>query len=129
MQIRVRAAMLAALLAAALVAPSGIANEKSGPMSSGRQAETTAPASERPASVDTKAGGDVEKLFANTCGWCHAEAGRSDGKGPKLLGTKLSDAEIVHRIKVGKPGAMPGFGATFNGDQMKAIVKYIRELR
>src|SRR5438552_19186705 len=42
---------------------------------------------------------DVEKLFAGTCGWCHANAGRTAGKGPQLMGTTLTDAEIINRIK------------------------------
>ena len=72
---------------------------------------------------------NVTTLFANTCGWCHSGAGRIAGKGPQLMGTTLTDTEIVYRIKNGKTGAMPGFGATFTEDQLKAIVKYIRDLK
>jgi mono/diheme cytochrome c family protein len=72
---------------------------------------------------------DVEKLFANTCGWCHSGGGRVAGRGPQLMDSKLSDAELIHRIKAGKAGAMPSFATAFTEDQMKAIVKYIRELK
>lgn len=71
---------------------------------------------------------DVEKLFASTCGWCHSNAGRTAGRGPQLMGTSLTDAEIVHRIKTGKTGAMPAFGAQFTDAQIAAIVRYIRNL-
>jgi mono/diheme cytochrome c family protein len=72
---------------------------------------------------------DVEKLFAGTCGWCHSGGGRVAGKGPKLMDTTLTDAEIIQRIKVGKTGAMPAFGSAFNEAELQAIVKYIRALR
>ena len=52
--------------------------------------------------MDSKPALDVEKLFAGTCGWCHSGGGRVAGKGPKLMDTTLTDAEIVQRIKVGK---------------------------
>ena len=72
---------------------------------------------------------DVGKLFASTCGWCHSNAGRTAGRGPQLMGTSLTDAEIVHRIKTGKTGAMPAFGAQFTDAQIAAIVRYIRNLK
>ena len=75
------------------------------------------------------AGFDVANLFANTCGWCHFDAGRKPGKGPQLMGTTLSDAEIIYRIKTGKTGAMPAFGSQFNDEQLRAIVAYIRGLK
>src|SRR5207253_919979 len=69
------------------------------------------------------------KPFANTCGWCHSDAGRAPGRGPQLMGTKLTDVEIVQRIKVGKAGAMPAFASAFSSDEIQAIVAYIRGLR
>ena len=77
------------------------------------------------------AGGDldVEKLFANTCGWCHSNAGRTAGRGPQLMGTTLTDAEIIQRIRNGKTGAMPAFATAFTDDQLRAIVRYIRNLK
>ena len=45
------------------------------------------------------------------------------------MDTTLTDAEIMHRIEVGKTGAMPAFGGSFNEAELRAIVKYIRALR
>jgi mono/diheme cytochrome c family protein len=45
------------------------------------------------------------------------------------MGTPLTDAELVSRIRTGKPGQMPAFGSAFSDQQMKAIVAYIRELK
>jgi mono/diheme cytochrome c family protein len=78
---------------------------------------------------DEKGGLDVNKLFAGTCGWCHSNGGRTAGKGPQLMGTTLTDAEIASRIKNGKAGAMPAFGGAFSDDDIKAIIRYIRDLK
>jgi mono/diheme cytochrome c family protein len=72
---------------------------------------------------------DVRKLFATTCGWCHSNGGRVAGRGPQLMQTRLTDAEIVARIRNGKTGAMPSFASAFNEDQLQAIVQYIRALK
>jgi mono/diheme cytochrome c family protein len=103
--------------------------ELNGPMSSTKKDAAAEAPSPEGAPADTAAALDVEKLFASTCGWCHSNAGRTAGKGPQLMGTALTDAEIIHRIKVGKPGAMPAFGSAFTDNQIQAIVKYIRGLR
>ena len=71
---------------------------------------------------------DVKQLFASTCGFCHADGGKEAGKGPQLMHTQRSDDFIRDRIATGKPGAMPAFGEIFDGPQIEAIVKYIREL-
>ena len=78
-----------------------------------------------------KSGDDpkVKELFATTCGWCHQNGGREAGKGPKLAGTTRSDDFIVHRIKDGKEGAMPAFEGALSNAQIKAIVRYIRNLK
>ena len=124
---RFPAAVVAMLVAAVLGGSVGGAAELNGPMSSKKEAAAAPSPDGAPA--DPAAALDVEKLFAGTCGWCHSNAGRTAGKGPQLMGTTLTDAEIIHRIKVGKPGAMPAFGSAFTDDQMQAIVKYIRGLR
>jgi mono/diheme cytochrome c family protein len=107
-------------IAAALFAANALAQ---GPMSSSKPPET--PAAPNAGASDF----DVNKLFANTCGWCHSDGGRVAGKGPQLMGTTLTDAEIIHRIKVGKPGAMPAFGSQFSDGELQAIVRYIRALK
>jgi mono/diheme cytochrome c family protein len=72
---------------------------------------------------------DVGQLFATTCGWCHSDGGRAAGKGPQLMDTKRDDDFIRNRIKHGKEGAMPAFGATFSDAQIDEIIKYIRALK
>lgn len=104
-----------------------------GPMSSGSKpsaaAQPSSEAAPSAAAKDEKGQLDVNKLFATTCGWCHSNGGRTAGKGPQLMGTTLTDAEITSRIKNGKPGQMPAFGGTFSDDDIKAIVRYIRSLK
>jgi mono/diheme cytochrome c family protein len=72
---------------------------------------------------------DVEQLFATTCGWCHSDGGRAAGKGPQLMDDQHDDDFLHNRIKNGKEGAMPAFGASFNDEQIGEIVKYIRTLK
>ncbi|HME26788.1 MAG TPA: cytochrome c [Acetobacteraceae bacterium] len=72
---------------------------------------------------------DVRQLFATTCGWCHSDGGRSPGKGPQLMNTQRSDDFIRTRIKLGKEGAMPAFGSSFNDADIDAIIRYIRSLK
>ncbi|WP_371259862.1 cytochrome c [Bradyrhizobium sp. WSM3983] len=72
---------------------------------------------------------DVGQLFATTCGWCHSDGGRAAGKGPQLMDTKRDDDFIRNRIKHGKEGAMPAFGATFSDAQIEEIIRYIRALK
>ena len=72
---------------------------------------------------------DVPQLFATTCGWCHSNAGRAEGKGPQLMNTTRSDDFIRNRIKNGKEGKMPAFGASFSDADIDAIIAYIRALK
>lgn len=124
------------VLALALVASQALAQtDKPGGMQSGTHTPTEAPsapaAAPAPAAPAAAAPGDFDaaKLFATTCGWCHLKGGRAAGKGPQLMGTDRSDAELISRIRNGKVGQMPAFGTTFNEEQLKAIVTYIRELK
>ena len=68
-------------------------------------------------------------IFASTCGFCHANGGREQGKGPKLMGTARSDAFIVNRIKTGKEGAMPSFKGALSDAEIRGILHYIRNLK
>ena len=72
---------------------------------------------------------DVDQLFATTCGYCHANAGRAAGKGPQLMNTARSDDFIRNRIKNGKEGAMPAFGKSFSDSEIDRIIAYIRALK
>jgi len=116
------------LVAAALGAAASTEAPAQGPMSS--TAPDTRPPPVPPAAPASGSGTlDVHKLFASTCGWCHSSGGRAAGKGPQLMGTALTDEQIVTRLRNGKPGAMPAFGASFSDEQVKAIVAYIRSLK
>jgi mono/diheme cytochrome c family protein len=116
-------------MAASLGAAHGQADPQPGPMQSGRHVggdATPAAAAGEP----TAAAGqsfDVNKLFAGSCGWCHSKGGREAGKGPRLMGTALTDAEIISRIRSGKTGQMPAF--SFTDEQLRSIVAYIRALK
>jgi mono/diheme cytochrome c family protein len=72
---------------------------------------------------------DVERLFATSCGWCHSDGGRKDGKGPRLMGSARDDDYLVNRIATGKQGRMPAYGRTLDMEQIEAIVRYIRNLK
>jgi mono/diheme cytochrome c family protein len=72
---------------------------------------------------------NVEQLFATTCGFCHSDGGRAAGRGPQLMNSPRDDDFIRNRIKNGKEGAMPAFGAAFNETQIDEIIKYIRSLK
>src|SRR5437868_4667046 len=108
--LRTRHRVMVATAMYALIACSAGAADMNGPMSSTKKSDATAPsATETAPAADSNAAFDVEKLFAGTCGWCHSGGGREAGKGPKLMGTTLTDEEITRRIMLGKPGAMPAF--------------------
>ena len=72
---------------------------------------------------------DSEQIFASTCGFCHHKGGREAGKGPRLMGTALSDSEIAARIRKGKQGFMPAFESAFSEPEIKGLVAYIRNLK
>ncbi len=78
---------------------------------------------------ELKSDKDVERLFATSCGWCHLDGGRKQGKGPKLMGTARTDEYLVNRIATGRQGRMPAFGRTLDMEQIEAIVRYIRNLK
>lgn len=87
------------------------------------------PARAQSPSAEDLANFDVNQLFASTCGFCHSDGGRAPGKGPQLMDTQRSDDFMRERIKNGKQGAMPAFGASFNEQQIDAIIIYIRDLK
>jgi mono/diheme cytochrome c family protein len=118
----------AGLALACSLALAAAAADLGGPMSSTPQpAAAVAAGAAQP--VAPPEAFEVNKLFATTCGWCHSNGGRAAGRGPKLMDTRLTDAEIVTRIRNGKTGAMPSFGAAFDEGQLQAIVLYIRGLK
>jgi mono/diheme cytochrome c family protein len=117
-------------MAAVMAAAHGQAGPQPGPMQSGRHVggdAAAAPAAQGQPAAAAGESFDVNKLFAGSCGWCHSKGGREAGKGPMLMGTALSDAEIISRIRTGKTGQMPAF--PFTDEQLRAIVAYIRDLK
>jgi mono/diheme cytochrome c family protein len=71
---------------------------------------------------------DGRKIFSSNCGFCHQDGGRHAGRGPKLSKSERSDEFLVERIKKGKTGSMPAYGAVFNESQIGALLAYIRGL-
>jgi mono/diheme cytochrome c family protein len=118
-------------MGAVIAAAHGQPGPQPGPMQSGRHVGDDAKAAAAPAAQADPTGApqsfDVNKLFAGSCGWCHSRGGRAAGKGPMLMGTELTDAEIISRIRNGKAGQMPAFA--FSEEQVRAIVAYIRALK
>lgn len=110
-------------LSAALCARGAFAQSTTGPgpMQSGSHTPQAAGTQAQPL--------DVPKLFATSCGWCHSGGGREPGKGPRLMGTDLTDEQIASRIRNGKTGQMPAYATAFTEDQVRAIVAYIRDLK
>lgn len=88
------------------------------------------PARTQPAANAPDSGAfDVAQLFATTCGFCHSDGGRAAGRGPQLMNSPRDDDFIRNRIKNGKEGAMPAFGAAFTEAQIDEIIKHIRSLK
>jgi mono/diheme cytochrome c family protein len=63
------------------------------------------------------------------CGWCHEGGGRKAGRCPQLMGTEHDDNFIISRIATGSPGKMPAFGEGLSGEDMQALLVYIRSLK
>jgi mono/diheme cytochrome c family protein len=72
---------------------------------------------------------DVKATFRNICGFCHESYGRHEGKGPQLMDNPNSDDFLFNRIKNGMPGRMAAFGGAFTDDQIRLIVRFIRNLK
>lgn len=74
----------------------------------------------------------VAKMYADTCASCHGEK-MTGGEAPNLVDDEWlhggTDADIARTIHDGVPGnGMPAFGALMNGEQIRAMVIYIREV-
>jgi len=72
---------------------------------------------------------DVKNNFRNICGFCHADYGRKAGKGPQLMNSERSDEFMFNRIKKGMPSRMAAFGSVYTDDQIRDIVRFIRNLK
>jgi aldose sugar dehydrogenase len=77
------------------------------------------------------AGRDVEQLYANSCANCHGPK-LTGGQGPSLVDDEWKygsdDASIAKSIHEGQPATgMPPFGGALSGQNIRALVIYIRE--
>jgi mono/diheme cytochrome c family protein len=109
---RSRNVVLAVALIAALASASGFAQD---------------PTDEVAAKIDEKFGGNIKKLFATRCSWCHQGYGMKQADGPKLAGTSKSLAQVMAQIMNGKT-PMPGFKNQLKFEEVQALAEYIKAL-
>ena len=108
-----------ATVAASALASSALAEKPAAVPQPGEKDSDASPAEPR----------DAAQIFATTCGCCHHKRGREAGKGPQLIGSSLTDGEIIYGLKMGKQGFMPAFGTAFSEEEIKALASYIRNLQ
>ena len=85
------------------------------------------PTDEAAAKINEKFGGNIKKLFATRCSWCHQGYGMKQADGPKLAGTRMTYEQVVTQIVVGK-SPMPGFRKQLSPEQIQALAEYIKAL-
>ena len=85
------------------------------------------PTDEAAAKIDEKFGGNVKKLFATKCSWCHQGYGMKQADGPKLAGTDKTLEQLMKQIKNGK-SPMPGFKTQLKEEEVQALAEYIKAL-
>ena len=85
------------------------------------------PTDEAAAKIDEKFGGNIKKLFATRCSWCHQGYGMKQADGPKLAGTSKSVAQVMAQIMNGKT-PMPGFKNQLKFEEVQALAEYIKAL-
>ena len=80
---------------------------------------------------------DTAALYKAKCAACHGPDGKGDTAAGKKLGVrdfhapevaKMSDAELFDITKKGKE-KMPPYDKKLTDDQIKQLIKYIRELK
>ncbi|HKB84287.1 MAG TPA: cytochrome c [Burkholderiales bacterium] len=104
--------VLAVALTASLFSSSGFAQD---------------PTDEVAAKIDEKFGGNIKKLFATKCSWCHQAYGMKQADGPKLAGTAKTLEQIMKQILNGK-SPMPGFKTQLKEEEVQALAEYIKAL-
>ncbi len=85
------------------------------------------PTDEAAVKIDEKFGGNIKKLFATRCSWCHQGYGMKQADGPKLAGTSKSLAQVMAQIMNGKT-PMPGFKNQLKFEEVQALAEYIKAL-
>jgi mono/diheme cytochrome c family protein len=109
---RSRNAVLAVALVAGLGSTAGFAQD---------------PTDEAAAKINEKFGGNIKKLFATKCSWCHQGYGMKQADGPKLAGTSKTVAQVMAQIMNGKT-PMPGFKTQLKFEEVQALAEYIKAL-
>lgn len=69
---------------------------------------------------------DPAKIYAANCAVCHGPSGEGKGAFPRIVGTKLTEAEVAQRIRDGK-GEMPAFRKMSPG-QMELMARWVKGL-
>jgi mono/diheme cytochrome c family protein len=108
-----------------LLAAFAVGSLSAGPTAAPAAENATAPGAQADAEVPLT---EIKKLFANNCSWCHGAYGMTADKGPRLAGTKMTEAEVRERITHGKEGYMPPFAKVLSDQQIAAFAKYIKSL-
>ena len=85
------------------------------------------PTDEAAAKVNEKFGGNIKKLFATKCSWCHQAYGMKQADGPKLAGTDRTLEQVMKQIKNGK-SPMPSFKSQLKEEEVQALAEYIKAL-
>jgi mono/diheme cytochrome c family protein len=85
------------------------------------------PTDEAAAKINEKFGGNVKKLFATKCSWCHQGYGMKQADGPRLAGTSKTVAQVMAQIMNGKT-PMPGFKTQLKFEEVQALAEYIKAL-
>lgn len=75
-----------------------------------------------------------QQLFASMCAGCHGLDARGGEHAPNIATSpdveRMSDSELLQVVRNGMPAAgMPGFRASLKGDQLEAVVSYLRVLQ
>lgn len=75
-----------------------------------------------------------QQLFSSRCAGCHGLDGRGGEHAPNIATSdnvqRLADKDLARIVRNGIPAAgMPAFGSSFNEDQVKQIVSYLRVLQ
>ncbi len=75
-----------------------------------------------------------QQLFSARCAGCHGLDGRGGEHAPNIATNenvqRLTDKDLLHIVRNGIPaGGMPAFGSSFNDNQVKEVVSYLRVLQ
>jgi mono/diheme cytochrome c family protein len=71
--------------------------------------------------------GKGHEFFEMSCSHCHGDDAHGD-EGPDLHNLSISNARIAATIRKGIKGEMPTFAKKYDGDQVAALVSYLRTL-